>query len=441
MIGVRLVGFLVLGFLALPLGADEDVVTDSEPEEHGLRFEFGLEAKAHFRSSEFADARTFPDFPDTVGSIDLTTVDPGEHFEISAISLLADAFWGGPAGFQVHLKLDGIDLYERNPTSTDREVDIDELWIRYGHELEPGQLPEGRGAYLKLGKLGKFERQDDRHLESYGLAATTFNRLEDVGLEVGFDLHRNVYLKLSATQGNPVFFRDPNALAGDVGDSLTTPSERELGGGLGLIYDAEVEDFDIDGLELGAGLGFRSGDEVGDRVVDLLLWGYERDLDPTVALRGSRIGGDLELLTSLPGSQPLAVTSDRKREVGLNLQVYWSALSIFGQYVDSDLAGLERRAYELELAHAFGLPYRWAVGGAQLFPEITAVARYSRLFNDFEHPAVTVLPSLAWDWYKLDLGFRLAVYKGVDLTAEYTFNHGYLTDNNEVLVTLRWLFR
>ena len=31
------------------------------------------------------------------------------------------------------------------------------------------------------------------------------------------DLGRHVYVKVSATQGNPVFIRDPNALAGDNG--------------------------------------------------------------------------------------------------------------------------------------------------------------------------------------------------------------------------------
>ncbi|MEM7584673.1 MAG: hypothetical protein AAF560_14885 [Acidobacteriota bacterium] len=412
--------------------------------EAGFRFQIDFEVKAHFRSSEEVVVRTSRDDPDApMLGLSLTTVDPGEHFEISTATLLADAFWGGPSGTQAHLKLDLIDRYERNPTSTDREVDVDELWLRFGREHQPGELAEQRGAYLKVGKFGHFERQDERHLESYGLASTTFNRLEDVGLEVGFDVHQNVYIKLSATQGNPVFFRDPNALAGDVGASLLTPSTRQLGGGLGQIYDAEVEDFDLDGnLELGAGLGLRFGDEVGNRAVDILLWGYERELEPTVELRGSSIGGDLELLLGPdPGSQPLAVTDDRKRELGVSIWLYWDALSCFGQYVDSDLAGLPRRAFEVEAAYLFELPYRWQAAGQQLLPSIAPVVRYSRLFNDFEHPPVTALPSLAWDWYKLDLGLRAELIEGLDLTFEYAFNHGYLTDNNETLVTLRWAQR
>lgn len=416
-----------------------------DAEAKGFRYRFGFEAKAHFRDSvddrTVATAVTAPGDPSR--PITLTTVDPGDHLEVSTVTLFADAFWGGPRGVQAHLKLDLIDRYERNPTSTDREVDIDELWLRFGRELEPGELADRRGAYLKLGKFGHFERQDVRHLESYGLSSTVFNRLEDVGLEAGFDLHRNVYLKLSVTQGNPVFFRDPNALAGDVGDSLFDPASRQLGGGLGVIYDAEVEDFDIDGdLELGGGLGFRFGDASGDRAIDILLWGYGRDLQPTVSLRGASIGGDLELLLG-PGdfSQPLPVTDDNKRELGANLWLFLGPFSFFGQYVDSEIAGLPRRAFETELAYFFELPWRWSAAGKQLFSSITPAIRYSRLFNDFDHPPVTALPSLAWDWYKLDVGLRLEILEGVDLTLEYAFNHGYLTDVNEALVTFSWARR
>ena len=32
----------------------------------------------------------------------------------------------------------------------------------------------------------------------------------------------------------------------------------------------------------------------------------------------------------------------------------------------------------------------------------------------------------------------IEVLSGLDLTAEYAFNHGYLTDVNEFLMTVRW---
>ena len=38
----------------------------------------------------------------------------------------------GEAMDLAHAKIDFIDLYDRNPTSTDRNVDVDEAWIRFG---------------------------------------------------------------------------------------------------------------------------------------------------------------------------------------------------------------------------------------------------------------------------------------------------------------------
>ena len=225
------------------------------------RFSWSLEGKAHYRDSE--DRRIavpFPFAPDMLppGATQgfAATVDPGDHLELSTFSLYLDAEWS-PA-LAAHAKLDFIDLYDRNPTSSDQKFDVDEAWVRFGRESEPAVVPERPGVYLKIGKMAKFERQDDRHLESYGLVSTAFNRFEDTGLELGADLGRHLYVKGTLTQGNPLFLRDPNALAGDNG----TPELRRanpdpaLGSGIPILYDAEVEDFDADGeMEVGAGLG------------------------------------------------------------------------------------------------------------------------------------------------------------------------------------------
>jgi hypothetical protein len=120
--------------------------------------------------------------------------------------------------------------------------------------------------YAKIGKFGHFERQNDRHTESYGLVSTAFNRFEDQGLEVGVDLGSHFYVKGSLTQGNPLFFRDPNALAGDNGTPERDPDLHpaavpDLLSGFPIFYDAEVEDVDFDGdLEVGYGLGVRFGE-------------------------------------------------------------------------------------------------------------------------------------------------------------------------------------
>lgn len=415
----------------------------AEPTDPDLRF--GFEAKAHFRSSDDNLFRS-PFFAQPVFQ---QTVSPGDHFEVSTLTLFADLSWG--ENLTGHAKIDVIDLYDRNPTSEDRQIDVDEVWLRFGRESEPAIVPERPGTYLKAGKFPKFERQDDRHLESYGLVSTAFNRFEDAGVELGVDLGRHFYLKATATQGNPVFLRDPNALAGDNGTSgrVAVPLGNDLGSGLSIFYDAEIEGLDADGkLETGAGLGFRLGDESGDRGLDVLLWGYQRTLAKTVELEGTIYGGDLDLLngpTDLQGSPSLH--GDDKQEFGANVWVYLRSLTVFVQYVDQELAGLPRTGYEGELAWSFELPLRWALGGSQLFPFVQPAVRYSKIDNDFVNRGGGVgnafpAPSVQWDWEKLDIGVRLGIIDGIDLTLEYAANRMQTRlgeiDNDELLTTLRW---
>jgi hypothetical protein len=427
---------------------EPEVPGEAVPE--GFRFDWGLEAKAHLRDSE---ENRFPvpfPFPPELLPPGQTrgfeqTVDPGTHFEVSTVTLFLDALWGDAVA--AHAKIDFIDLYDRNPTSTDKEVDVDEAWIRFGRETAPAALPDRPGLYLKVGKIPKFERQDDRHLESYGLVSTAFNRFEDAGAELGFDLGRHVYGKVSATAGNPVFLRDPNALAGDNGtpELLRPFPEPELGSGIVILYDAEVEDLDTDGdFERGAGLGVRFADASGRNGVDLLAWGYRRTLAETVDLKGTFYGGDLDLLRGPGNATPLLpFEGDEKEEVGANLWVYAGGLSFFAQFVDQELAGLPRTGLEAEAAWRFDLPLVWAAGGRQLFPFVAPAVRWSKLDNDFGNLPRTPAPSLAWDWEKLDFGVRLGLFEGTDLTlelADHTFvlASGAEADNDELLVTLRW---
>jgi hypothetical protein len=428
---------------------------------HRPRVRVGLEVKAHGRDS---DSNRFPvgfPFPPNFLPPGQTqgfeeTVDAGTHAELSVVTLLLDADWGEAVA--AHVKLDAIDLYDRNPTSSDHEFDVDEAWIRFGREAEPATLPARSGAYVKVGKMPKFERQDDRHLESYGLVSTAFNRFEDTGVEVGVDLGRHVYLKGTWTQGNPVFLRDPNALAGDNGTpevaGLDFP-DPALKTGVVILYDAEVEDLDVDGEgEVGAGVGLRFADDAGESGVDLLAWGYRRDLAETVPLHGTFYGGDLDLLDGpfnglppAPGVPPLRevfpFTGNEKEEVGANLWLYLGGFSFFGQYVDQDLGGLGRKGWEAEAAWSFDLPLAWAAGGRQLFPAIAPAVRFSRLDPDYRAPSQTPSPSFAWEWDKLDYGLRLTIVEGVDLTVEYADNSfilgsGAERENDEFLATLRF---
>lgn len=421
-----------------------------ESAEPTLELDWGIEVKSHFRDSEATENPVpflFPPefLPPGAERGFQRTVNPDSHFEVSTVTLLLRADWG--EAIAARAKIDFVDLYDRNPTSSDREIDVDEVWIRFGRD--PEAPAEGFGAYAKVGKFAHFERQNDRHLESYGLVSTAFNRFEDAGLEVGFDFGRHVYLRGSLTQGNPLFFRDPNALAGDNGTPGNDPSRREnpvpeLQSGFPILYDAEVEDLDVDGdFETGFGLGVRFGDPAGGGFLDLLGWSYRRQLQETVALEGTFYGGDLDLLNGPFDAFSLPISGDDKEEVGANLRAGISGLSLFGQYVAQELAGMDRTGWEVEAAWTFELPLVWASGGRQLFPTIQPAVRYSYLEPEFaggspQYPA----PSVRWEWSKLDYGIRLGIVSGVDLTVEFADNTMTLANGREIsadelLATLR----
>lgn len=441
--------------LAMPIAAQEEdpapvVASEETAEPSGPVFRFSIEGKAHFRQSDENrfPVRPIPELGFPPGTfIFLETVDQGDHLEISTVTLYADIEWG--EALAAHFKIDAIDLYDRNPTSEDRNVDVDEAWVRFGRASEPAIVPERGGVYLKVGKMPKFERQNDRHLESYGLVSTAFNRFEDFGLELGVDLGRHLYLRGTYTTGNPVFFRDPNALAGDNGTArFFTPGVQgppPLKSGVLILYDAEVEDFDTSGeLEAGAGLGLRFSNADGSRGVDFLAFGYQRDLADKVALHGTFYGGDLDLLNGPLDIHPLVGLDGRKKEeVGGNLWLYLDGFSFFGQYVDQELAGLARTGVEGELAWRFDLPVKWGLAGQQLFPFIQPAVRYSKLDPDFRPSMFFPAPSVTWEWEKLDYGLRVGIVPGVDLTLEYADNKfillsGAERENNEFLVTLRF---
>jgi len=428
----------------VPAAPQEDVAA---PPERSGGWELGVEIRAHYRDSEaLRTPLEFPFAPEQLrpGHTQgwLETVDAGEDSEISEITLRAGRRWSAGEAF---LKVDFRQLHDRNPTSTGHEIDVDEAWVRFGGEAEPAARPERRGGYLKLGKFPAFERQDDRHLESYGLLSTAFNRMEDVGLEAGWDSGSFVYLKASLTQGNPVFMRDPNALAGDNGTPIfRTPNPApELRSGFVIPYDADVQDLDFEHPESGLGLGARlvSGD--GSRAGELLVWGRRRRLAETVELDGTFYGGDLDLLRGPANLFPFPLTDDDKTETGLNLWLYLGGFTFFGQVVDQELGGLPRSGVEGELAWSFDLPLVVATRGRQLFTRVAPALRYSKLDPDFAAPPVTPSPSFAWEWEKLDAGVRLGIIAGLDLTVEVSDNEFVLASGatrsyEETLVTLRY---
>jgi hypothetical protein len=205
-----------------PAAVAEPDRAEAEASDPGPRLvlDWGFEAKAHFRSSDlnrFPVPFSFDDprLPPVPGPVFLETVSPGEHLEVSVVTLFADASWGSRVA--AHTKIDLIDLYDRNPTSGDRQVDVDEAWLRFGRETAPALLARALRRLLEGGQDAEARapgRPPPRELRP-GL-----DRLQPLRGPGGRARPRPRPPPLpqgSATQGNPVFIRDPNALAGDNG--------------------------------------------------------------------------------------------------------------------------------------------------------------------------------------------------------------------------------
>jgi len=398
-----------------------------------------LELKGNYRDSEeqkFGLRTPLPPIMLPPGETQafMETVDSGTHWEASDVALRLDMTYG--TIFAARAKIDAIDLYERNPTSGDRTVDLDEAWVRFGPRPELLELPDGSTLFAQFGKAPKMERQPVRLLESYGLSSTAFNRLEDVQAMVGGTLGRNFYWRAQWSTGNPLFMRDPNALAGDNGiEELKQPfPDPELKAGFPILYDAEVEDyfFDTANPEIGGGLGWRWKSEASGSGIDLLAFYYERDLADEVDLRGTFYGGDLDVLSG-PLGIVIPVDGRKKEEYGASFYSELGAFTLLGQAVQQEAAGLGRTGVEIEAGWQFSRP-----GGA--IPFVQPAVRYSSLEADFRGPADFPAPSFWWDWTKYDVGIRFGVTKYADVTAEYSHieaDQAPQLDLDEVLVTVR----
>jgi hypothetical protein len=438
-----IIALLCVCFISVTALCQEEEVITSEPEKKV--FTIRGELKTHFRNSK--DTRfplRFPFPPDFIprgqDQVFLRTVSPGSAFEVSAATIILDLEVTPSVLGRVRVQF--IDLYNRNPTSTDHPVHVKEAWALFGKRWEFLEEPEGSKVYVLFGKAPKFERQRERNMESYGLAATAFNRLEDHQLQVGGNLGNHFYWRGQVSSGNPLFFRDVNALAGDNGtDDLRFPNpEPNLNSGFPILYDAEVEDVSTDNLEGGGGLGVRFQSEDSENGIDFLAFYYKRTLADRKALNGTFYGGDLDLLDGT-GGIGLPISGRDKEEYGGNVEARYKGLHIFFQGVHQEVAGLERTGYEIETAFKASLPPVLATNGKQVFTFIQPVARFSIIDNDIPINPLFVAPSVFWDWKKYDFGVRIGIVQGVDLTAEYTINEITAPldiELDEFLTTLRF---
>ena len=329
-------------------------------------------------------------------------------------------------------------IYRRNPTGEDRKVDADEAWIRIGDNPLFLDRPSGTSVFLQLGKMPHVERQPIRLLESYGLAATAFNRFEDVQAVLGGSVGRNLYWRVVGANGNPLYFRDPNALAGDNGISeLLQPNpDPHLKSGFPILYNTETEDyfFKTHHFQFGQGLGYKWQNDAQTFGFDAIAFHYRRKMVFEDHLTGTFYGAELDLLDGPDGfGVSLPVSGNKKEETGARVYVEWRKLTSTMQYTKQHVAGLGRTGWEGELGYRVDLP-----GGSSVMP----VVRVSGLTNDFRakadkrYPA----PSVWWPWTKIDYGIRIGLPKSTDLTIEHAKNNigaPIKVRPDETLVTVR----
>lgn len=434
--------------LSLSLATGSFAETKSEQEEEpfpapgGYDFRVSGEVKAHYRWSEDDNfpLTFFPEEFAPVGRdlVEMRTPSPGSSLEISKATVFLEADF--PRSIFARAKIDFIDLYDRNPTSADRNVDVDEAYLRVGRKYESLEALPGTHLYGLFGKAPKFERQLFRRLESYGLVSTAFNRFPDLQLQVGGSIGMNVYFRAQVSNGNPIFMRDPNALAGDNGVEPPPNPEITFDSGFPILYHAEVEEVAFDGnMEGGIGAGVRFLSEDQEKGVDVMGFYYWTTLSDAIPLHGTFYEGDLDLLDGAGVSLP--IEGDDRREWGFNADVQAGNLGVFLQYVHEEAASLPRTGLEIELG--YGIETGDRGDPTALFTVVEPVLRFSRLDNDFRAPPGFVAPSLFWDWTKIDVGVRLGIIQGIDVTFEYALHDIEASKDighDEFLATLRFRF-
>jgi hypothetical protein len=415
----------VSGLLLAPcvLAAQDEGGDESSFFDEGVNLEISTEIKTHLRWSEKDRVPLATPFPPEfvpVGqeNVALATVAPGTSLEVSKATVFFDVDM--PHQISARVKVDFIDLYDRNPTSTDKKLDVDEAWIAFGDRQQSLQAIAGTSFYALIGKAPKFERQVNRRIETYGLVSTAFNRFPDLQIQIGGSIGTNVYFFGQMSDGNPIFMRDPNALAGDNGTAPPPNPVFELNSGFPIFYHAEVEDLQIDNeFEYGGGAGFRWLSEDQESGIDVLGFYYQYTLPEETPLNGTLYQGDLELLAGA-GIPPNQFDGDKRTEWGGNLDLRFEGLGVFAQFVKEESASLPRKGFEVEAG------YRIALGDlgdpSALFPAIEPVIRYSRLDNDWTAPREFITQSALWDWQKWDLALRVTIVPSLDLLLEYTIN-------------------
>lgn len=447
---------LILACSLLPAAvlAQESPAPEPSPSPAPKRFRLGGELKAHFRHSAFVEVKDqfpFPDFflPPGQTEVFLRTPSEGSSFEVSTVNLIGEGDFTPDISARVEVHF--LDVYNRNPTTSDDRIAVREAWLRFGHKYDSLEPAPKTSFYGLIGKAPRFSKQRLRRLESYGLWSTAVGRFEELQVELGGSVGRNLYWRAAVANGNPLFFRDPNALAGDNGTPERTPqpTPRPISGtrpiiesGFPILYDSKADDFDLnDRFQVGVGLGYRAKNAADTQAVDALVWYFHRDLADAAPIRGSFYLGDLTLLKGV--LIPLAFSGRNKSEYGLNVEARRGEWRLFAQYVRQDIANLDRSGFEIELAWLKPLNGLFASGDQSVINWVQPVLRFSNISNDFETPTAYPAPSVGFDWRKYDIGVRVGIIRGMDFTAEYARHDMIVPPKehpDELLLTFRAAF-
>jgi len=445
---MRRTGAVACGALLVAAGAlaQEGGGSDGEG---GRRLRIGGEVKLNYRESDFLEFKlAFPFPPDFIPAgedgVYLRTPADGGSFELQNVALVAEMEWSPSLRGRAVVHFN--DLYNRNPTSSAERVTVREAWLLMGRRFDVLRPQEGSNVYLLLGKAPRFTKQLDRRLESYGLWGTAVGRFEQLQLQLGGALGPHLYWRAHVANGNPLFMRDTNALAGDFGTDEQEPGNVDpvYQSGFPILYDTQAQDVNVSGtLEVGGGLGLRILDGEGRDGLDLLGWYFKRDLEDSARIHGTYYEGDLDMLRG--AGIPLPFHGREKEEYGANLQARIAGLRVFGQLIWQTIAGLDREGVELEVAYRFPLAGLFATGDEPVITWIQPAVRFSEIDNTFFGPREFVAPSFFWDWTKLDFGVRIGIVRGVDLTLEYArhdmkLRSGRKLHPDEALATLRYAF-
>lgn len=411
-------------------------------------FRIGGEIKFNIRDSAAAEVQVQTPFPPEFipkgqTAVFERTVSKGSSFELQNLALIGegDLMSGVSAKFELHF----LDLYNRNSTSEDDRVFVREAWVKFHSDGDTPRADEEPQFYLLAGQAPRFSKERFRRLESYGLWGTAVGRFEERQVQLGGAVGSHAYWRLSVASSNPLFFRDPNALAGDNGTSNRAPGNVNpiLESGFPILYDAKAQDLTFNHpAEFGFGGGGRwlQGDKGETQRLDVLGWYFRRELADEVPLRGTYYSGDLKLLVGTPG--PLPVSGHDKIEWGANVEYARGGIRVFGQGVRQDIAGLPRQGYEIEAAYVFDTHGLFLLNETPAINWIQPVLRLSYIDNRWVTPRIYPAPSVGWDWKKYDFGVRVGIVRGIDVTAEYQRNTTWFDKlhPDEALVTLRFAF-